>query len=150
MFDKLKNKLLGDRNSQLNLIRRLLVENAIVQWQAYAFAAILMSAMAACMAIGAYLIGHAINEAYGSRDIIAVIAVCTGIIVVSTLRGFCFILASSSNGANKKSESLLLISVGSSKKYYVWGRRSSQTDTRPNFQRELCGVQIRLRILSMC
>lgn len=88
MFDKLIGKALADPYSQISLVRRLLAEYAAVQWRAYVFAAVLMGVVAASTAAGAYLIGHAINEAYGSRNILVVIGVCAGIIAVSTLRGF--------------------------------------------------------------
>jgi len=87
MFDKLKRKAFADPYSTPSLIRRLLAEHAIGQWRAYAFVVAMMGVMAACTAAAAYLIGHAINEAYVSRNIAAVISVCISIIVVSALRG---------------------------------------------------------------
>ncbi len=87
MFDTLKKKVFADPYSAPSLIRRLLVEHAIRRWRAYAFVLVMMSIMAASTAAAAYLIGHAVNEAYVNRNITAVLSVCAGIIVVSTLKG---------------------------------------------------------------
>jgi|ERR1700719_139820 ATP-binding cassette subfamily B protein len=51
------------------------------------FVVVMMGVMAACIAAAAYLIGHAVNDAYVSQNITAVIAVCISIILVSTVRG---------------------------------------------------------------
>jgi ABC-type multidrug transport system fused ATPase/permease subunit len=87
MFESIKRKAFADPYSAPSLIRRLLVEHAVGQWRAYAFVVALMIVMAACTAVAAYLIGHAVNDAYVSRNITAVASVCVGIIVISTVRG---------------------------------------------------------------
>jgi subfamily B ATP-binding cassette protein MsbA len=69
------------------LIRRLLTEHGIAQWRAYAFVIVMMGIMALCTAAAAYLVGHAVNEAYVSRNLPAVVTVCVGIVVASALRG---------------------------------------------------------------
>jgi ABC-type multidrug transport system fused ATPase/permease subunit len=87
MFESLKRRTFADPYSAPSLIRRLLVEHALGQWRAYVFVLALMIVMAACTAAAAYLIGHAVNAAYVSRNITAVASVCIGIIVISTVRG---------------------------------------------------------------
>jgi subfamily B ATP-binding cassette protein MsbA len=87
MFDTLKKKAFAEPYSALSLIRRLLVEHGIGQWRGYAVVLSMMGVVAACTAIGAYLIGRAVNDAYVSRNIGAVAAVSVAIIVISSLRG---------------------------------------------------------------
>jgi subfamily B ATP-binding cassette protein MsbA len=87
MFESIKRKAFADQYSAPSLIRRLLVEHAVGQWRGYTFVVALMIVMAACTAVAAYLIGHAVNDAYVSRNITAVASVCVGIIVISTVRG---------------------------------------------------------------
>ncbi len=87
MFGNLKKKAIADPYSAPSLIRRLMAEHGIGQWRAYAFVLVMMMIAAACTAAAAFLVGHAVNEAYVSRNIAAVVSVSAGIIVVSSLRG---------------------------------------------------------------
>jgi len=87
MFNALKKKAFADPYSAPSLIRRLLAEHGMAQWRAYTLVVMMMSVMAACIAAAAYLIGHAVNDAYVSQNIAAVVGVCVSIILVSTLRG---------------------------------------------------------------
>lgn len=87
MFKTLKERTFADPYSAPSLIRRLLTEQVIGHWRAYAFVLAMMGIMAACVAAAAYLIGHAVNEAYVSRNITAVLSVCVGIVVVASLKG---------------------------------------------------------------
>ena len=87
MFETLQRKLFADPYSAPSLIRRLLVEQVTTNWRAYATVLSMMGIMAVSIAAMAYLIGHAVNEAYVSRNITAVIAVCIIVMVVSALRG---------------------------------------------------------------
>jgi ABC-type multidrug transport system fused ATPase/permease subunit len=87
MFDSLKKRALGDRYSAPSLICRLLLEDGIGHWRAYAFVLTMMGIMAACIAASAYLIGYAVNAAWVSRNIAVVLSVCAGIVIASILRG---------------------------------------------------------------
>ena len=87
MFNSLKKKVFADPYSAPSLIRRLLAEHGAANRWAYVFVLVMMGIMAASTAVAAYLIGHAVNDAYVSRDIAAVIGVCIGVVVVSILRG---------------------------------------------------------------
>jgi subfamily B ATP-binding cassette protein MsbA len=64
------------------LIRRLLVEQAAGQWRRYALAFGLMGIAAASTALGAYLIGDVINQAYVHKNLpgIIILAVVTAVI----------------------------------------------------------------------
>ena len=87
MFGAFKKKVFSDPYSSPSMIRRLLREHAFGHWRAYAFVLAMMGIMAASTAGAAYLIGHAVNEAYVTRNFAAVIGVCTAIIIVATLKG---------------------------------------------------------------
>ena len=60
-------RLYADPNSTASLVRRLLTEQAAGQWRRYALAFGLMGIAAASTALGAYLIGDVINQAYVTR-----------------------------------------------------------------------------------
>jgi subfamily B ATP-binding cassette protein MsbA len=64
------------------LVRRLLVEQAAGQWRRYALAFGLMGIAAASTALGAYLIGDLINQAYVHKNLLGIIilAVATAVI----------------------------------------------------------------------
>lgn len=87
MFDRLKKRVFEDPYSAPSLIRRLLADHAIGRWRAYSFVWVMMSLMAASTAALAYLIGHGVNEAYVSRNFLAVVSVCVGIAFVTSLKG---------------------------------------------------------------
>jgi ABC-type multidrug transport system fused ATPase/permease subunit len=87
MFNALKRKAFADPYSSPSLIRRLVAEHGSAEWRAYTFVLVMMGIMAASISAAAYLIGHAVNAAYVSRNISAVVGVCVGIIIVSVLRG---------------------------------------------------------------
>jgi len=87
MLNQLKKKLFDDPYSSPSLIRRLLADQGAENWRPYAYVLVMMGIMAGSTAGAAYLIGHAVNEAYVSRNIVAVFAVCAGVIFVSALRG---------------------------------------------------------------
>jgi ATP-binding cassette subfamily B protein len=87
MFDALKQRAFADPYSAASLIRRLLKAHVIGHWRPYAFVLAMMGIMAASVAALAYLIGSAVNEAYVSRNIGAVFAVCAGLIVITCIKG---------------------------------------------------------------
>ena len=75
-------RLFADPNSTPALVRRLLVEQAAGQWRRYALAFGLMGIAAASTALGAYLVGDVINQAYVHKNLpgIVVLAVVTAVI----------------------------------------------------------------------
>ncbi len=87
MLAYLKQKLLANPHGVLSLCLRLLKENGRDHWQQYALALFWMIVAAACTAASAYLIGHAINEAYVNRSFTGIASVAISIIVIFTMRG---------------------------------------------------------------
>ena len=75
-------RLFADPNGTASLVRRLLVEQAAGQWRRYALAFGLMGIAAASTALGAYLIGDVINQAYVHKNLpgIIVLALVTAVI----------------------------------------------------------------------
>jgi len=75
-------RLFADPNSTASLIRRLLMEQAAGQWRRYALAFGLMGIAAASTALGAYLIGDVINQAYVHKNLpgIIILALVTAVI----------------------------------------------------------------------
>jgi subfamily B ATP-binding cassette protein MsbA len=75
-------RLLADPTSTPALIRRLLVEQAAGQWRRYALAFGLMGIAAASTALGAYLVGDVINQAYVHKNLpgIIILALVTAVI----------------------------------------------------------------------
>ena len=75
-------RLFADPNSTASLVRRLLTEQAAGQWRRYALAFGLMGIAAASTALGAYLIGDVINQAYVHKNLpgIIILALVTAVI----------------------------------------------------------------------
>ncbi|MGZ3288984.1 MAG: ABC transporter ATP-binding protein [Xanthobacteraceae bacterium] len=75
-------RLFADPNGTASLVRRLLLEQAAGQWRRYALAFGLMGIAAASTALGAYLIGDVINQAYVHKNLpgIIVLALVTAVI----------------------------------------------------------------------
>jgi ATP-binding cassette subfamily B protein len=82
MLKSYLQRLFADSNGAAALVRRLLVEQAAGQWRRYALAFGLMGIAAASTALGAYLIGDVINQAYVHRNLpgIIVLALVTALI----------------------------------------------------------------------
>jgi ATP-binding cassette subfamily B protein len=74
--------MLADPDSAMSLIHRLFFEQAWAQWPRYAQAFGLMGVAAACTALGAYLIGDVINQAYVHHNLsgIVVLGIVTAVI----------------------------------------------------------------------
>jgi subfamily B ATP-binding cassette protein MsbA len=74
--------LLADPNGTPALVRRLLLEQAAGQWRRYAAASGLMGIAAGMTALGAYLIGDVINQAYVHRNLRGIfwLAIATAVI----------------------------------------------------------------------
>src|SRR5215212_1410732 len=85
MFRSKYQAMLADPNSAGSLIRRLLFEQAWAQWPRYSQAFGLMGIAALCTALGAYLLGDVINQAYVHRNL-------TGIVVLGIVTAVIFFL----------------------------------------------------------
>jgi len=70
-----------DQYSTLVLVRRLLVDEALVHWRRYAIASLLMLVAAAGTALSAYLLGTMTNEAYVNRNFQGIVII--GIIAMA-------------------------------------------------------------------
>jgi ATP-binding cassette, subfamily B, bacterial MsbA len=66
-------RLFANPDSTAALVRRLLVEQAAGQWRRYALAFGLMVIAAGSTALGAYLIGDVINQAYVHKNLLGII-----------------------------------------------------------------------------
>ena len=75
-------RLFANPDSTAALVRRLLVEQAAGQWRRYALAFGLMVIAAGSTALGAYLIGDVINQAYVHKNLpgIIILALVTAVI----------------------------------------------------------------------
>lgn len=71
----------------LRLVRRVIADQGLKHWRAYATAYALMGLAAACTAAAAYIVGHAVNVIYTARDLWAAIATCGAIVVVFVVKG---------------------------------------------------------------
>ena len=82
MFKSYFQRMFADPNGTASLVRRLLVEQAAGQWRRYALAFGLMGIAAASTALGAYLIGDVINQAYVHKNLpgIIILAIVTAVI----------------------------------------------------------------------
>jgi ATP-binding cassette, subfamily B, bacterial MsbA len=73
MFASYFQRLFANPDSTAALVRRLLVEQAAGQWRRYALAFGLMVIAAGSTALGAYLIGDVINQAYVHKNLLGII-----------------------------------------------------------------------------
>ena len=80
-------KLFADPNGAPALVRRLLVEQAAGQWQRYALAFGLMLVAAGSTALGAYLIGDVINQAYVHKNLPGIIVLAFVTAAIFTIKG---------------------------------------------------------------
>ena len=82
MFKSYFQRMFADPSGTASLVRRLLLEQAAGQWRRYALAFGLMGIAAASTALGAYLIGDVINQAYVHKNLpgIIILAIVTAMI----------------------------------------------------------------------
>src|SRR5690348_13099841 len=80
--------LIADEGGTRALMRRLLVDNALVHWRLYAAAFALMVLAAGCTSIAAYLFGNIINVAYVDHDLSAIIALAAVVVGLFAVKGF--------------------------------------------------------------
>jgi subfamily B ATP-binding cassette protein MsbA len=79
--------LFADPNGTAALVRRLLVEQAAGQWRRYALAFALMGIAAASTALGAYLVGDVINQAYVHKNLPGIIVLALVTAVIFMIKG---------------------------------------------------------------
>ena len=87
MFGSIGRALWADQYGAPALIGRLLSEYARPHWLGYLFSFALMAIAAGCTSYMAYLVGHAVNEAYLAHDFAAIAAVSMLAIAIFTIRG---------------------------------------------------------------
>jgi len=80
-------KLLADPGCAPALVRRLLLEQAAGQWRRYALAFGMMMVAAASTALGAYLIGDVINQAYVHKNLSGIIILALVTAALFTIKG---------------------------------------------------------------
>src|SRR5215813_12697551 len=83
-----KSLVADDDGGTRTLMRRLLVDHALVHWRLYAGAFALMAIAAGCTSASAWLLGNIINEAYLNKDIDAIIWLGVVIVALFSLKGF--------------------------------------------------------------
>src|SRR6476646_4326074 len=79
--------LFADPNGTASLVRRLLLEQAAGQWRRYALAFGLMGIAAASTALGAYLVGDVINQAYVHKNLPGIIVLALVTAVIFMIKG---------------------------------------------------------------
>src|SRR5437588_6423120 len=80
-------RLFADPDGTAALVRRLLVEQAAGQWRRYALAFALMGVAAASTALGAYLVGDVINQAYVHKNLPGIIVLALVTAVIFMIKG---------------------------------------------------------------
>ena len=80
-------RLFADPKGTAALVRRLLLEQAAGQWRRYALAFALMAIAAASTALGAYLIGDVINQAYVHKNLPGIIMLALVTAVIFMIKG---------------------------------------------------------------
>src|ERR1700734_1270663 len=78
----------SDEYSTVGLVRRLLVDEALVHWPRYAVAFVLMGVAAAGTALTAYLLGSMTNEAYVNRNFHGIVVIGLIAMVIFAAKGF--------------------------------------------------------------
>jgi ATP-binding cassette, subfamily B, bacterial MsbA len=77
----------ADPNGTAVLVRRLLAEQAAGQWRRYALAFGLMGIAAASTALGAYLVGDVINQAYVHKNLSGIVILALATAVIFMIKG---------------------------------------------------------------
>ena len=69
------------------LLRRLLVDEALVHWPRYALASLMMAVAAAATALGAYFLGTLTNEAYVSHNFRGIVILGVAVMAIFAAKG---------------------------------------------------------------
>jgi subfamily B ATP-binding cassette protein MsbA len=80
--------LIADDGGTRALVRRLLVDHALVHWRLYGGAFALMALAAACTSVSAYLFGNMINEAYVNRNFSGIVVLAMIVVALFSIKGF--------------------------------------------------------------
>jgi len=80
--------VIADDGGTRSLVRRLLVEHALVHWRLYGGAFALMAIAAGCTSLSAYLFGNIINEAYVHRNFTGIVTLAAIVIALFSAKGF--------------------------------------------------------------
>jgi ATP-binding cassette, subfamily B, bacterial MsbA len=78
----------SDQYSTGALVRRLLVDEALIHWPLYAVAFALMAVAAAATALTAYLLGTMVNEAYVQRNFHGIVVIGVVAVAIFAAKGF--------------------------------------------------------------
>src|SRR5580700_8016529 len=78
----------SDDYTTYSLVRRLLVDEALVHWPRYAVAFVLMAIAAGATALTAYLLGSMTNEAYVNRNYHGIVVIGLIAMVIFVVKGF--------------------------------------------------------------
>jgi ATP-binding cassette subfamily B protein len=78
----------SDQYSTVALVRRLLVDEALVHWPLYAVAFAMMAVAAAATALTAYLLGTMVNEAYVQRNFHGIVVIGVVAVAIFAAKGF--------------------------------------------------------------
>ena len=87
MLDRVKASVVRNRDSDANLVCRVLTEQAAVHWRGYAATLVLMGVAAACAAAVAYLLANIVQAVYVERSVYALLILCTALIALLVTRG---------------------------------------------------------------
>src|SRR6185312_10868840 len=80
--------VIADDGGTRSLVRRLLVEHALVHWRLYGGPFALMAIAAGCTSLSAYLFGNIINEAYVHRNFTGIVTLAAIVIALFSAKGF--------------------------------------------------------------
>jgi ATP-binding cassette subfamily B protein len=87
MLQLIRSQLFDERYGTASLIRRLIIEQVVPRWGAYALNFALMAATAACTTSSAYLIGHVVNETILAKDFKALVFLAMITVFLFTVQG---------------------------------------------------------------
>src|SRR6476660_9120370 len=83
----LLNKVIADPHGEWRLIVRLLKGDGYSHRKQYALVIMWMGVAAACTAVAAYLMGHAVNEAFVTKSFAGIVLVAVTCMVVYAAKG---------------------------------------------------------------
>ena len=80
--------VVSDKYPTLPLLRRLVVDEALVHWPRYVAALVLMAIMAGATAFSAYLLGTMINAAYVEKNYHEIVAIGVAAMLIFVVKAF--------------------------------------------------------------